>query len=290
MKLNFDRIQMERLMKDFYILTGMKLALFDSEGSELLAYPDSNCAFCTHLKSNPALRILCDQSDRRSFEKCRAKKALVIYRCHAGLVEASAPLIEHNRIIGYLMFGQISNLDTEEKLAGLLRTTLSEAGILDAYLSGLTKDIPQKSDEQIQAAAKIMEACTFYVISKDTVSVQKQNFIHNMHTWILSHIDEDLSVARITSEFGISRSKLYQVCDNYLGCGIAEYIHNLRLEKAKDLLKHSDLPIAQVAAECGYSDYTYFCRTFKRETGSAAKEYRASESPVRNTAGGVGGY
>ena len=56
--------------------------------------------------------------------------------------------------------------------------------------------------------------------------------------------------------------------------GIAAYIKKLRMEKAKELLKQTDLTISQVAAQTGFSDYNYFCRVFKKETGIPAKKYR----------------
>ncbi len=56
--------------------------------------------------------------------------------------------------------------------------------------------------------------------------------------------------------------------------GIASYIKKLRLEKAKELLTQTDLTVSQVAMEAGFSDYNYFCRIFKKETGLPAGKYR----------------
>ena len=274
MNLEFDRIELEKLMRDFYILTGIRIVLFDSDYRELLAYPPSDCTFCKYMKAHPQTRKLCRFSDEQSFEACKAKNSLIIYHCHAGLVEASAPLLYNPTVIGYLMFGQISDDSTEAQLAEAVSSALCGAGMpptqIDEYIAG----IPQKSSDQIAAAAKIMEACTFYVIFKNTISLRRNNFIRNMSAFLTAHLNEDLSVERITHEFGISKSKLYQVCNTYLGCGIAEYVHSLRIEHAKRLLSETTVPITEVAGECGFSDYNYFCRVFKKETGIPAKKYR----------------
>lgn len=258
MALDFNLIELKNLMKDFYTLTGIKIVLFDSEYHELLAYPDSNCSFCQYMKEHPATRKLCEKSDLQSFHTCQEQGKFIIYHCHAGLIEATAPLIDEHTVIGYLMFGQVA--DAATKLP-----------------SKYKKDVTVKTSEQIQAAAKIMEACTFYVVYKKSIRLQRRNFLTNMNTFLNSHLTEDLSVERITLELGISKSKLYQVCTDHLGCGIAKHIKSLRINRAKELLRNTDYPITKVAEDSGFSDYNYFCRIFKKETGISAKKYRESE-------------
>ena len=82
-------------------------------------------------------------------------------------------------------------------------------------------------------------------------------------------------VEQIARDFGISRSRLYASFYKYLGCGLAHYIRKLRMEKARTLLKDTDQTVSRIAALCGFSDYNYFCRIFKKENGLSAKKYRA---------------
>ena len=103
---------------------------------------------------------------------------------------------------------------------------------------------------------------------------RRQNFTRNLDEHLRPRLAEDLTAAQIAAGLHISRSKLYASCEKYLGMGIAAYIKKLRMEKAKELLKQTDLTISQVAAQTGFSDYNYFCRVFKKETGIPAKKYR----------------
>lgn len=281
MDLEINRNSMLELMKDFYRLTKIRIVLFDSEYHELLSYPTGSCRFCQCMKADPKTQLLCTRSDHQSFENSRKQQKLIIYHCHAGLIEACAPLIAEQEVIGYLMFGQISD-SPDEKILNLHLTNYAKTRLLiedcDADWTG---DIPIQSSEQIQAAARIMEACTFYVILKENVRLRRKNFTANMRAFLLEHLDEDLSVARITKEFGISKSKLYQVCNQYLGMGIAEYVCGLRMEKARRLLCETGLPLADIAEQCGYHDYNYFCRVFKKEHGMPAGKYR--EDKIKST-------
>lgn len=189
MKLEFNKDQLFELMKDFHILTGIRIVLFDDEYQELLSYPHQDCGFCHMVKHHPATRGLCVQSDCHSFEACRAEKKLIIYHCHAGLIEATVPLIDNHIVIGYLMFGQISDAPSRSEFNHILQKRIP-----DTFndLGRLTKEIPLKTSDEIQAAAKIMEACTFYVLLNETVALRRQDFTNQLHPLLLSHLSEKL--------------------------------------------------------------------------------------------------
>lgn len=272
MKLDFNEEQLLELMKDFYTLTGIRMVLFDDEYQQLLSYPPSDCAFCAQLKSHSATRLLCAQSDRNCFEQCKSARKMMVYHCHAGLIEAAVPLIRESIVIGYLMFGQISDAPSTAALKKILLAAnlLPESSDLESLLC----EIPLKSSEQIHAAAKIMETCTFYALMSETIAPRRQNFTRHLKEYLLPRLGQHLDAEGIAKDLNISRSKLYMSCDKYLGMGIAEYIRILRMEEAQRLLRDSDLSITQIADDVGFEDYNYFCRVFKKETGYSAKKYR----------------
>lgn len=278
MKLDYNEQELYDLMKDFHLLTGIRIVLFDRDYSEVLSFPKNHCRFCDMMKNRSDTHLLCDQSDQTSFRQCQKENKLIIYHCHAGLIEAAAPLIDQGIVIGYMMFGQISDEQNVENLVSVLlqNNHLSKEDI--GKIFQYTEDIPLKTNEQIHAAAKIMEACTFYVIFKNTIRVRRDNFMHNMDKYLLEHLSEDLSVNSLANAFGISKTKLYETCSMYYGCGIAEHIRYLRIEKAKSLLKETNLPITTVSDEVGFTDYNYFCRVFKKQVGLPAKKYRVKNA------------
>lgn len=272
MKLEFNEEQLLELMKDFYTLTGIRIVLFDDEYEELLSYPASGCAFCMRIKQHEHTKKLCLESDIRSFQQCKTARQLIVYHCHAGLIEAVIPLVDNHIVIGYLMFGQVSDASTHSEL----KQTLIHTHLLEYMpeLESLLNEIPLKNSEQIHAAAKIMEACTFYALMKETIALRTQNFTKHLTQYLLPRLHEHLDAAAVAEDLGISRSKLYLSCDKYLGMGIAEYIRTLRLEHAQQLLRETTMTITQISAESGFEDYNYFCRIFKKEVGCSAKKYR----------------
>lgn len=252
MILDFDEIQLFELMKDFFTLTGIRIVLFSDDYQPLLSYPPTDCTFCSQMKQSASTKELCAQSDRACFEQCKSARKMMIYHCHAGLIEAAVPLIHNHIVIGYLMFGQISDSPSIASLC----------------------NIPLKTPEQIQAAAKIMETCTIYALVNETIAPKRQNFTKHLKEYLLPRLSEHLDAEIIAKDLRISRSKLYMSCDKYLGMGIAEYIRILRIEKAQQLLRESEYSITQIAAAVGFEDYNYFCRVFKKSVGYSAKKYR----------------
>ncbi len=61
---------------------------------------------------------------------------------------------------------------------------------------------------------------------------------------------------------------------NQTGMSPTKYIISLRMNLAKDLIETSNLSLAQIAVMCGYDDYNFFAKVFKKFTGLSPKNYR----------------
>ena len=75
---------------------------------------------------------------------------------------------------------------------------------------------------------------------------------------------------------GVSRSYLYRAFQAEFGCSPSAYLIRYRIQRACQLLRHSQLSIDAVAASVGFQDPFYFSRAFHRETGSSPSAYRAA--------------
>ena len=82
----------------------------------------------------------------------------------------------------------------------------------------------------------------------------------------------------IAHELGISRTSLYNLSKKYLDTTLGERILNHRLKFAERLLHNNDFSINEVAEKCGFSDYKYFIKLFKRKYGLTPGQYRRNIS------------
>ncbi len=274
MNLKLDVEQIEMLMKSFYTLTGIRFVLFDTGFHEIISYPKENCEFCQLMKNCPKTRRKCNYADRRSFEKCEKSNSVLIYKCHAGLVEATIPLYENEKNIGYLMFGQITDNSDKSSIYSKTEELINKYSINSEILENSIEKITYKSIEEIEAAVKIMEACTSYIIYKELITPNSDKILEKAKAYIESHLGEDITIEALCSETGIGRTKLYEIFRKELNIGISKYILRRRLHNAKKLLKTTELSIPQIAHKVGFSDYNYFSRVYKNQYGKSPKYYR----------------
>ena len=280
MKLNYNEKELYQLLQNFHDLTRLTLTLYDPEGEWIFSYPTKENCFCNCIKTSPEGAALCDASDRASFEAAKTSGECVIYKCHAGLIEATAPIVSDGFTIGYLMMGQVANAASPEQLQSLIEHALHKYHLNEAENNSWKQyaaATPCISDTQIHAAARIMEACISSILYKKLISIEKQQFEQNINTYILNHLTEDLSVDRLCEHLHLSRRKLYEYSEEFLHCSIAKYIKKMRLQHAQTLLTETNLPISTISEQCGFSDYNYFCRIFKQENGMSARSYRVAQ-------------
>ena len=270
----FDHEQISELMQSFHLISGVQVAIFDADFCEVATHPKENCEFCKIMKSCPKTRRKCKVADRKSMSESQKKNGLVIYKCHAGLCEAVVPLHENEQIIGYMMLGQIT--DSTDRSA-LLRGAkgLSEKYGFDAEaLKRAVGEITYKSEEEIAAAAKIMEACTSYILLKELITPEHSRLLDAAKEYIEKNLEADIDIGKMCEELNVSRTRLYEIFKKEAGMGIAKYINRRRMHKAKKLLKTTELSIPEIAETLGFADYNYFSRVYKKTYGKSPRYYR----------------
>ena len=273
MSLLIHEAELLELMQDFYTLTGMRIILFDEHYTEILSYPPREKTFCFCLRENEEFDRKCRESDEYSFEQCRKRNQIYIFKCHAGLNEATAPIMENGHILGYMMFGQITDNKNKEEFFDQM-VALCRAYGIQRDLSQPIRKIKYRSESQLRAAARLLDAYVHYVRLKEIVRPTGQLLIDSIEHFVETHIREEITVERITREFGISRTRLYETLRPYTKGGIASFIKHKRLEYAKHLIRHTEMSIPEIADAAGFSDYNYFLRLFKQKYGISSRKMR----------------
>jgi two-component system response regulator YesN len=89
---------------------------------------------------------------------------------------------------------------------------------------------------------------------------------------------QDLSLTRIASDANYNLSYVSRLFKAETGTSYLKYLTDIRLQKARQLLRETNLSIGQVAKEVGYRDDKHFIKTFKRVVGMTPSEYRGNEN------------
>ena len=94
--------------------------------------------------------------------------------------------------------------------------------------------------------------------------------------YINEHLDRDLKLRDLAAIAHISPYHFSRLFKQSLGVTPHQYILRSRINKAKYLLEHSKLSIAQIAIEVGFCDPSHLTRYFKRVFGATPKQFRQS--------------
>lgn len=85
--------------------------------------------------------------------------------------------------------------------------------------------------------------------------------------------NQQFSVDHLCLELGLNRTKLYSFIKSTTGMSLGNYIRKIRLDKAAELLKTTDMSISEVGYAVGIESPSYFTRTFKEQFGNSPSEF-----------------
>lgn len=97
-----------------------------------------------------------------------------------------------------------------------------------------------------------------------------------------NYTDSGLSVSQIAATFQMHPSYLGSVFKKVQKSSILQYISDIRIHAAQQLLKEGTMKISDVAEATGYSDVYYFSKKFKKHCGCSPKEYAATVLTGKN--------
>jgi AraC-like DNA-binding protein len=102
--------------------------------------------------------------------------------------------------------------------------------------------------------------------------IKKSNLIDGIIEYINNHIEEDITVDRLSEEFYLSKFHLSREFKKHTGTTIHRYIVQKKLIQAKELILE-EIPVIDVYKQCGFGDYSNFFRAFKNEYGVTPKQF-----------------
>jgi AraC-like DNA-binding protein len=98
--------------------------------------------------------------------------------------------------------------------------------------------------------------------------------LEKVERYITSNIYGKVSLEDVSSYLGMNRTYFCLFFKKHYGKGFADYLNDMRIEKAVSLLSVPDKQIADIARECGFKTAPYFTRAFRRAKGITPAEYR----------------
>ncbi len=106
--------------------------------------------------------------------------------------------------------------------------------------------------------------------------VDSHGSIQKAVEYVNENYTEPLTREEVCKVAMMSKTSFTNLFKKETGESLVEYIHILRVELAKQLLRERKLNITEIGEQCGFDSTTYFGRVFKKKTGMTPKQYKAS--------------
>lgn len=103
----------------------------------------------------------------------------------------------------------------------------------------------------------------------------QEELINHCKTYIEQHYEEDIDLTWLAEKLHVSPSYLSKIFKKTLGINFVDYLNNVRIERAKFLLSHTNSSIVEISQQVGYSTHKYFSYVFKKYTNNSPTEYRS---------------
>lgn len=118
---------------------------------------------------------------------------------------------------------------------------------------------------------------------QEAVRMKQENLGFLKHNHVISQAEEyveknfcdpNISLISVAKYVGMSSAHFSTIFSQTMGKTFISYLTAMRIEKAKQLLTHTDMKLSAIAMEIGYNEPNYFSHVFKKNEGSTPKEYR----------------
>ncbi|MFC0876294.1 two-component regulator propeller domain-containing protein [Saccharicrinis sp. FJH2] len=246
--------------------------------------------------------IVEDNNDVRSFLKSHFEKMYRVYQAANGkdgldiAIQTIPDIIISDVMMPGLKGNELCNILKKDERTShipiiLLTALSSKESVLEGLMKGADDYIPKPFDisilqTKIENLLALRESLREkyskeMVLKPTTVKIESpdEKFIQKALKIVEDNIDNpDLDIELFMNEMSISRMQLYRKLSALTNMTVKEFINDIRLKRAHQLLTESNLSVSEIAYACGFSDASYFGKCIRKKYNMSASEIKKRNS------------
>ncbi len=300
-----DGLRIQKLIK--WLTAGKKVHVCihylsgDHQEDKVLSVSPENkvhyCSFCNTAKLTSRGLQGCLKCKRKSIRKALLLKQPFTGKCYLGITEIVQPFFSGNIPLGIIYIGNIL-LETDEQaiklqIAKMAAITGVKKELLYAELVTVEKITSSKLREYHEIA-EIIASCIEMYLAGPFKSKSKQlpqnkaTGAHEIKHWVviqtLDYIHQfyytDIKLSQIANLYFINEQYLCKLFSKQIGQSFTNYLNEIRIHHAQELLASSDRKIIEVSTMVGFNNVTYFNSVFKEHTHLTPREFRKKNHSI----------
>ena len=271
----FNKEKLTQVLSDFYNSTGIAVALYDASMQSIAGAPSCHSPYCTHIRNRGECIKNCSQSNFIHMKEVSLNRKISRYTCHAGLMETILPIIYEDVLIAYIQIGQFRDAEHRYSGADKLQEVAKNYGFSLQKLLTLYEELPVVSEEKLHSLYHILDILVKSFWIDGLIAYNRSMLSIKIERYIDEHLTEKIGLNEICNEFFLSKNAAYQLFHDEFNNTVNGFITQKRLNRAQELLQiRPELNITQVSLLCGFPDYNYFIRLFKKQIGITPLQFR----------------
>ena len=154
--------------------------------------------------------------------------------------------------------------------------------ILPLYKKALTEARKKKASSNLKVKLYLAEILSLLyehqlLTATETMAEAKGYQVENIKkvaTYIREHYTSKMKISDVADYMGMSEQYLCRYFKKMTGKTLTEYMNEIRIEKASEMLSNTNEKVIDIAIQCGYDNISYFIKRFKNLKGITPQEYR----------------
>jgi AraC-like DNA-binding protein len=154
-------------------------------------------------------------------------------------------------------------------------------GLTQSILHSLMFCTAERSDGPLSLllTESLLHSCLSLLRISAKVAVRKAvRTYESVCLYVQENFQRELTRDKVAEHFGLAPNHISRLFHQQAGMRFHDYLNNVRMNRAKFMLRNYRSTLKEIAANCGYNDVAYFCRLFKKMNDETPTEFRAVEN------------
>lgn len=222
---------------------------------------------------------VCAECRKNSLQKASYTQGAFTHKCPCGMSESVYPVVVDGKT-KCIIYAENFSDKTEQDFEALKELFQDNQDFENAKM--VLENSAEKDD-----VLKILEVISGYItlLFNNFSFAEEKNEEEPLH-WVVvnlkNHIEKeyykDINLKQLASLYGFNEKYLGRIFKTETGNTFHEYLNEIRLEKASEMLLNSDDSVVSISKKCGFNNVTYFNRIFLKKFEKTPLEFKNSKS------------
>ena len=270
--------ELEKLLKNFYQISGMMVAIVDTNYKPILSIRHQFDNFCKAIHQYPKCMDICYESDIIYLDEVNKTGKTVIFSCPFGFFYAFVTIKNGEKIIAYISISYAldESLSSPETPLKVLKSIIPDYN--EGLFKTLIKNTPRHTTEKLRAYADTLTMFSEIIEHKHLLSAIPQSISFKTKSYIDQNLNKKITLPELSKQLHCSTVTITEHFKRKYGLTVMEYVLQQRMKTAKKLLEYDVYNINDISNLCGFKDVEYFSRQFKKIYGISPSYWKKQKN------------